>query len=213
MVGAEPFRKRRGTSSNGQIDAMALETGAGRWRSGRKYAVFSPGFRSGIEFPQFEYSNCHNTVTICPSRVIMWRSRLLLSLTTMPRLSTRRDLRRPQPFLLLWMLPYFVFSVWASPFHLHTPDGREMSMSALAEVVSGSRSPSHTQHKIEKTSDTKDAGDCFLCDWNAHASALLVSAAFVRPSVRTRLVSPAAPKFLLSRFTRNTRNRGPPRSS
>lgn len=129
------------------------------------------------------------------------------------RLFSRDDLRRPRLWMLLWLLPYLVFGVWASPFHLHTPDGREMSMSALAETVSESHSLSHTQHCVEKTSDTKDAGDCLLCDWSAHASVLLVSAPFVRPSVRTRLVFLATPQFPRSLFTRNTRNRGPPRLS
>lgn len=121
--------------------------------------------------------------------------------------------RKSRPWLMALLLPYLVFGVWASPFHIHTPDGREMSMSALSEVISENHSPWHTQNRIKKTSDTQDAGDCLLCDWNAHASALLVCVAALRPSINTQLVSFEAPPLPLSLFRRNARSRGPPHLS
>lgn len=136
------------------------------------------------------------------------------------QITSRADLRRPQPWILLWMLPYLVFSVLASPFHLHSADGREMSLSALAKAISGARSSSHDSHQrdshqrdshhVEKSGATTNAGECFSCEWSANASSFAVAMSFPLPVERAQIVAPTlwqTPRFLAMR---TSRSRGPP---
>lgn len=129
------------------------------------------------------------------------------SYTTMFRFFSRDDLRRPQ-WLLLWMFPYLVFSVWASPLHSHTSDGREIALPSLVNAPQSSTRSDSAQ--VEKAA-THIAGECFLCDWNASASSTQIAvASFVLPIERTQTVafgSSQSPRFCRARVSRN---RGPP---
>jgi len=139
-------------------------------------------------------------------------------------LFSRDDLRRPRLWMLLWLLPYLVFSVWSTPLHIHTPDGREVPLAFLLGAPSSTRSAHESQlessshnagqvgHQVGHSAQTQSAGECFLCEWSAHASALSVATPFRCPTSRAQIVSfdaPSSPRFFLAHVSRN---RGPPSS-
>lgn len=132
----------------------------------------------------------------------------------------RDDLRRPRLWMLLWLLPYFVFSVWSTPLHGHTPAGREVPLSFVfgapsstrSALEAASKSSFHETKQIGHGSQTQSVGECFLCEWGAHVSAISVAVPFRRPILRAQIVvidAPSSPHSFLSRISRN---RGPPSS-
>lgn len=122
----------------------------------------------------------------------------LLKPTTMPR--------RTRHWLLLWLLPYLVFSVASEGFHAHDI----VPLGGAQAALQGSASHSHSS--LKATTEPTAAAECFACDWSASSASHLTA---TTPVTVTRSVTVASTSFLFSLPTLPTavwHNRGPPLS-
>lgn len=119
----------------------------------------------------------------------------LLKPTTIPRSN--------RPWLLLWLLPYLVFSVASEGFHAHdlVPPGKQITAQGRA---------SHSHASLKAIAAPTTTAECFACDWAASSASYLAT---TTPLAVTRsvTVTPTSFQFSLQAFPASLwHNRGPP---
>lgn len=112
------------------------------------------------------------------------------------------DIRRQRPWLLLWLLPYLVFSLGNNSFHNHFTKGFGAGKADQTTQVA--------VHPLHAGAQTGNHTDCVACQWVSSSAAFTATQSVTQARAIVRATA-VRPKLALSSVSSLTPpNRGPP---